>query len=190
MNVHGMLEPLNQAMMEDFSLPKRSAVQLQQLIINPIRLLPIPPRPVLVIMDGLDECEDFNTQRDILALIGQITIDPNVAIRFIITSRPEHQICDLFNKEPLFRTTRRLVLDEGYDTEADIEWYLREKFEEIYSRNKDIMPGVRTPWPSEYAMRMLVWRASGQFIYAPTVIRFVSSDTDFHTPKEKLSKSC
>jgi hypothetical protein len=34
---------------------------------------------------------------------------------------------------------------------------------------------------------MLVWRASGQFIYAATVIKFVDSDTDFHTPEEKLN---
>jgi len=92
-NVHGMVEPVDQAMMKDFSLPKRSAaVQLKRLIIEPIRLLPIPARPTIIIIDGLDECEDFNSQRDILTLIGQVTMDPNVAIRFIVASRPEHQI--------------------------------------------------------------------------------------------------
>jgi hypothetical protein len=45
-NVHGMLEPVDQAMMQDFSLPKRSAaVQLKRLIIEPIRLLPNPCSP-------------------------------------------------------------------------------------------------------------------------------------------------
>jgi hypothetical protein len=147
-NVHGMLEPVDQAMMRDFSLPKRSAaVQLKRLIIEPIRLLPIPARPTIIIIDGLDECEDFNSQRDILTLIGQVAMDPNVAIRFIIASRPEHQIGDMFNKEPLFSRTRRLVLDEGYDTAADIERYLRDKFEDIRSRNRDIMPDVKSPWP-------------------------------------------
>jgi len=42
-NVHGMLEPVDQAMMQDFSLPKSSvAVQLKRHIIEPIPLLPIP----------------------------------------------------------------------------------------------------------------------------------------------------
>jgi hypothetical protein len=109
----------------------------------PIPLVPL--RATIIIIDGLDECEDFNSQRDILALIGQVTMDPKVAIQFIIASRPEHQICEMFNKEPLFSSTRRLVLDEEYDTEADIEWYLQEAFEEIYSHNRDIMPGVRSP---------------------------------------------
>jgi hypothetical protein len=187
-NVHGMLEPVDQVMMQDFSLPNRSAaVQLKRLIVEPIRLLPIPARPTLIIIDGLDECEDFNSQRDILTLIGQVTMDPNVAIRFIIASRPEYQICDMFNKEPLFARTRRLVLDEGYNTAGDIERYLREKFEDIHLRNRDIMPDVKNPWPLKDDLQMLVWRASGQFIYAATVIKFVDSDTDLRTPEEKLN---
>jgi len=187
MNVHDMLEPVDQAMMRDFSLPKRSAaVQLKRLIIEPIRLLSIPTRPTIIIIDGLDECEAFDSQRDILTLIGQVALDPDVAIRFIIASRPEHQICDMFNKEPLFSKTCRLVLDEGYDTAADIERYLHEKFEDIHSRNRNIMPDVKSPWPLAGDLRELVWRASGQFIYAATVIKFVDSDMDFRTPEEKL----
>ena len=187
MNVDGMLEPVDRAVMQDFSLPKMSvSIQLKRLIIEPIRLLPIPLRSIIMIIDGLDECEDFNSQRDILTLIGQVTLDPDVAIRFIIASRPEHQICDMFNEEPLFSRIRRLVLDEGYNTAADVERYLREKFEDIHSRNRDIMPDVKSPWPLEYDLRQLVWRASGQFIYAATVIKFVNSDTDFRTPEEKL----
>jgi len=184
MNVDGMLEAVDRAVMQDFSLPKMSAsIQLKRLITEPIRLLPIPLRPIIIIIDGLDECEDFNSQRDILTLIGQVTLDPDVGIRFIIASRPEHQICDMFNKEPLFLRTHRLVLDEGYDTAADIERYLREKFEDIHSRNRDI---IKSPWPLPDRLRVLVWRASGQFIYAATVIKFVDSDMDFRTPEEKL----
>jgi len=187
-NVHGMLEHVDRAMMQDFSLPKRSAaVQLQRLIIEPIRLLPIPLRPIIIIIDGLDECEDFNSQRDILTLISQVAMDPDIAIQFIIASRPEHQICDLFNKVPLLLRTRLLVLDEEYNTTADIERYLREKFEDIHLRNRDIMPDAKSPWPLKDDLEMLVCRASGQFIYAATVIKFVDSDTDFHTPEEKLN---
>ena len=167
MNVHGLDELVDQVMVQDFSFPRRSAaVQLKRLIIEPIRLLPIPLRPIIIIIDGLDECEDFNSQRDILTLIGQVTTDPDIAIRFIIASRPEHQICDMFNKEPLFSRTRRLILDEGYDTAADIERYLRDKFEEIHLCNRDIMQDIKSPWPMANQLQELVWRASGQFIYA------------------------
>ena len=187
MNVDGMLEPVDRAVMQDFFLPKMAAaVQLKRLIIEPIQLLLITVRPTIIIIDGLDECEAFHSQRDILILISQVAMEPSVAIRFIIISRPEHQICDMFNKKPLFSKTRRLVLDEGYDTAVDIKRYLREKFEDIHSRNRDIMPDVRSPWPLGNDLWELVWRASGQFIYAATVIKFVDSEMDFRTPEEKL----
>ena len=91
MNVDDMLKPVDQAVIQDFSLPKMSAaVQLKRRITEPIRLLAIPPRLTIIIIDGLDECEDFNSQCDILTFIGQVTLDPDIGIRFIIASRPEH----------------------------------------------------------------------------------------------------
>jgi len=168
MNVDGMLEPVDRAVMQDFSLLKMSAaVQLKRLVIEPIRLLPIPLRPIIIIIDGLDECEDFNSQRDILTLIGQVTMDPDITIQFIIASRPEHQICDMFNKEPLFSRTRSLVLDKEYDTAADIEWYLCENFEEIYSCNRDIMPDIEHPWPMNGDLHQLVGEPLGNSFTQP-----------------------
>ena len=187
LNVPGMLEHVDRAMTQDFSLPKKSiAVQLKRLIIEPFKLLPPLPAFPIIIIDGLDECEDFDSQRAILSLIAQVAMDFDVVIRFIVASRPEYQICDIFNQEPLLSRTRRLVLDEAYDAAADIERYLQEKLGEIHARNKDIMPNVRSPWPCSHRLASLVSRASGQFIYAATVIKFVSSDTDFRTPEQRL----
>ena len=187
MSIYGMVGPIDWAMMQDFSLPTLSAAdQLKRLIIEPIRLLPIPLSPIIIIIDGLDECDGFDSQRDILTLIGQVTMDPSVAIRFIIASRPEHQVCIMFNKEPLFSRTRRLVLDEEYDSATDIQNYLMEKFKEIHLHNGDIMSATKSPWPSERVIQSLVYRASGQFVYAATVIKFVGADTDFLTPEEGL----
>jgi hypothetical protein len=187
LNVPGMLEHVDRAMIQDFSLPKKSiAIQLKRLIIEPFKLLPPLPAFPVIIIDGLDECEDFDSQRAILSLIAQVAMDFDVVIRFIVASRPEYQICDMFDKEPLFSRTRRLVLDEAYDAAADIELYLQEKFREIHAHNKDIMPNVRSPWPCSHLLAELVSRASGQFIYATTVIKFISSDMDFRTPEQRL----
>ena len=130
MNVPGMLEYVDRAMTRDISLTKKSAAgHLKRLIIEPIRQLPIPPRPIIIIIDGLDECEDFNAQRDILTLIAQVTTDPGVTIRFIISSRPENQIYEMFNKEPLVSRTRPLLLEDEpqYNIEAGIGRYSQAK---------------------------------------------------------------
>jgi hypothetical protein len=189
MNVPGMLEHIDRAMTQDFSLPKKSiAVQLKQLITEPFKLLPPLPALFIIIIDGLDECEDLDSQRAILSLIAQVAVDFDIAIRFIVASRPEYQICDMFDKEPLFSRTRRLVLDDEleYDSNADIKRYLQEKLREIHARNRDIMSNFRSPWPCVHQLDELVSRASGQFIYAATVIKFVGSDTDFRTPEHRL----
>ncbi|KAF8972255.1 hypothetical protein BDZ97DRAFT_1608478, partial [Flammula alnicola] len=62
MNVPGMREPINLAMAHDPTLPTKSiAVQLQSLIIQPFHQLPStstisPKTPMVVVIDGLDQC--------------------------------------------------------------------------------------------------------------------------------------
>ena len=182
-NVAGMRACINQAMEDDPALPMKSAsVQLQQLIIEPFMRLPAPrPSPVIVI-DGLDECDGSEAQRDILSLISQVSTIPEITIRFIIASRPEYQITYMFNKEPLLKITCRLVLDEDYESHSDIMMYLRDGFTQI--RERASMNLSQDPWPLESQLEKLAWRASGQFIYAATVLKFVGSD--FCDPEEHL----
>ena len=42
------------------------------------------------------------------------------------------------------------------------------------------------PWPSDILIRDLVKRASRRFIYAATVLKFVSGSSDFNNPDEQL----
>ena len=79
----------------------------QWLIIKPSKLIqPILPHPLIIIINGLDECEGHDLQRhNILKLVVQVLMDPHVPFRFIIVSHSEHQICTMFNEEPLLSTT-------------------------------------------------------------------------------------
>jgi len=173
-NVAGMREHINQTMEDNPALPMKSAaVQLQQLITEPFARLPIPrPSPVIII-DGLDECEGSEAQHDILSLISQVSTIPEITIRFIIASRPEYQITYMFNKEPVLKMARRLVLDEDYESLSDIMMYLRDGFTQIQARSD--MNWSQDPWPSDSQLSKVAWRASGQFIYAATVLKFVGS---------------
>ena len=87
-----MREHIEQAMMEDPALPMRSpAMQLQQLIINPFKLLSPPCSPLILIIDGLDECEGEESQDGFLALISQALEDPAVTIQFIVSGLQGHE---------------------------------------------------------------------------------------------------
>ncbi|KIM40594.1 hypothetical protein M413DRAFT_412590 [Hebeloma cylindrosporum] len=173
----GMREHVASAINWDPLLTKKNpACQLQTLIVEPMRLLPRTlPRPVVIIIDGLNECKGRNSQHKILQLIGEVAEDPTVHIRFIIASRPEHQICYMFCEEPLLSRTRPLDLDsEDYDTAADIELYVREQFQSLRESSRDVMPHFGGILPSEQELEELVEQlcAYRQFAYPGAVINF------------------
>ena len=83
--------------MTDPALPMRSpATQLQKFIIIPFKLLPTPCSSLILIIDGLDECEEEESQDAFLALISQVLEDPAVTIQFIVSGlQPGHEYCVL-----------------------------------------------------------------------------------------------
>ena len=80
--------------------------------------------------------------------------------------------------------TKRFVLDESFGPNQDIEKYLRDGFKSIYEQNSTLMGQVEQPWPGTGILDLLVQKASGQFIYASTVLKFVG--TEFYNPLSQL----
>jgi hypothetical protein len=88
------------AVRENPSILHRSlSVQLQSLIVEPC-LQNISGHALVVIIDGLDECQDENVQLEILHSIASVTRRAdNFPLRFFISSRPDSHIGDAF-REP------------------------------------------------------------------------------------------
>ena len=159
-------------------------VQLQTLIVDAFqRLSPLPQRSYLVIIDGLDECHDKETQQLILQLLCETITVHKLPLRFLIGSRPESHIRESFDQESLYTITRRVVLDDTFNPERDIQVFLQDGFAKICAKNS-IMSHVEQPWPREGIIDLLVQRSSGQFIYAATVLKFVGAD--FCSPTKQL----
>jgi hypothetical protein len=79
--------------------------------------------------------------------------------------------------------TTRIALDESYLPDRDIELFLTEKFQQITSTHR--MHAYIPPlWPTPEVLKQLVEKSSGQFIYASTVINYVSSIR--HKPHDRL----
>ncbi|KAF8972264.1 hypothetical protein BDZ97DRAFT_1607703, partial [Flammula alnicola] len=118
MNVPGMREPINLAMAHDPTLPTKSiAVQLQSLIIQPFQQLPLTSTtssktPMVVVIDGLDQCWGQETRRDILLLIADLASSVRqIPLRFLITSQSGPDICEVFQNYTLACMTRNIVID-------------------------------------------------------------------------------
>ncbi|PPQ87780.1 LOW QUALITY PROTEIN: hypothetical protein CVT25_008824 [Psilocybe cyanescens] len=134
------------------------------------------PFPNLIIIDGLDECNGADVQNTILNTISNALQQHRSALpfRFLIASRPEYHLTTSFSGAPLYTLAFRLALDDTYKPDKDIRVYLIDSFRDI--RKTHIMHDhLPDSWPSWEDIDKLVAKSSGQFIYAATIIRYVSS---------------
>ena len=159
---------------------KSLTIQFKSLIVEPLRQLVEagffnePNSRRLVIIDGLDECFDPKVQRNILEVLVKAQRQHRLPLIFLFASRPEQHISLAFNTTLLPIATTRIALDESYLPGDDIKLFLIDKFEEIKSTHR-LRRYIPPQWPPPNVLQQLVEKASGQFIYASTVINYVSS---------------
>ena len=139
--------------------------------------------PRIAIIDGLDECYDRQKQCEVLDVLSRILQNLPISFAVVIASRPEHHIRSAFDLGDLNKRSSRLSLDDSYNPDADIRKYLIDRFSRIREQHP-LRAYLPTPWPMEDVIDNLVAKASGQFIYASTVDRFISSMR--HKPSERL----
>jgi hypothetical protein len=186
LNLPYLRTPIDNAMQANPTLYSKSmVVQMRSLIIDSFRKLSsdVEHTPT-VIIDGLDECDSHETQKLILEIIYEAVAIHKIPLRFLIASRPEAHIREAFDRPTLRSITKRVVLDESFGPNQDIEKYLRDGFESIYDQNLTLMDQVVQPWPETRILDLLVQKASGQFIYASTVLKFVGAE--FYNPLSQL----
>ena len=73
------------------------------------------------IIDGLDEISDRGAQVKILQVVNNTFHVHNIPLIFLIASRPEQEISHTFRMEPLSMVTGRLLLDETFRPNDDIQ---------------------------------------------------------------------
>jgi len=173
------------------------SVQMKELILEPIRRVSTLNRflkwsrirsyPILIAIDGLDECADHGVQSNIIEIIGKAARDLHLPLRFLIASRPEPHILKAFNQLSAHLPEDRLStlsLTEDEYARRDIKLYLDKGFDEIQRDHPTILS---EDWPGLEVVAQLVDKASGQFVYAKTIIAYVASRAEcYHRPDERL----
>jgi len=175
-NIPWMRSPIESALCRDPTILDKSIdAQLRYLITEPFRRSS-PFHTPTVIIDGLDECDGHDSQILILSAISTAVFKDNVKLRFLIASRPERQISETFRTHPLRQLHLPITLVDDYETYEELKKHMRSGFDRIYERHSDSMFAVEKPWPSDGELKALARRASGQFLHASTVLRFVDAD--------------
>ncbi|KAJ3535448.1 hypothetical protein NMY22_g6485 [Coprinellus aureogranulatus] len=166
---------------------RRLREQCKTLLLRPFHLLrsALDQRsiPQVIILDGVDEIKaalsrnteligrqaDEADQLEVLSALLQAAQDPRFPFRILVVSRPERVIQEFFATQAN-HITRQLHLDKDYNADSDIALFLRAKLSRIRHRY-----GLPASWANDGVVEKLVNDASGQFVYADTVIRFLES---------------
>ncbi|KAJ7436605.1 hypothetical protein B0H11DRAFT_1754616, partial [Mycena galericulata] len=160
-------------------LDKVLPMQLQRLIIEPCRQMGSTPA-LVVIIDGLDDCKDPNIQQNILQLISHAVHEEQLPLRFLVASRPEPHIREIFSGA-LNGIHCPVNVKQSFE---DVRTYLLDEFARIHQEHRETMLIVPYPWPSQEIIGHLVRKSSGYFIYASTIVQFIG-DKSFR-PTERL----
>ncbi|KAF9067178.1 hypothetical protein BDP27DRAFT_1226351, partial [Rhodocollybia butyracea] len=98
--------PISQVVKHNPSILARSIkIQLQKLISEPCHMHP-NENPITILIDGLDECEGQDVHLEILRAIRYSFTEHSLPLRFIIASRPEAHIHEMF-ESPVYRGVYR-----------------------------------------------------------------------------------
>ncbi|KAF9260172.1 hypothetical protein L218DRAFT_1055205, partial [Marasmius fiardii PR-910] len=169
-------------------LTKKWEIQFQTLIAEPS--VQVNPKswshlPQLVIIDGVDECIRIESQERLLQMIQATT--PTLPLDFLIFSRPEPHICDIFHSNTFIPSPFHLSLgDFATEVRKDIEKYLCSEFSRIRKKHQCILLSQPASWPGDLIIQQLLDRATGQFIYATTVIKYIDIGKMPVTPMQRL----
>ncbi|KAF8166170.1 hypothetical protein BJ912DRAFT_1068046 [Pholiota molesta] len=114
------------------------ATQLQSLVVDPLKALAtsgffndLNPWVRLILIDGLDECDDPRMQSMILRALANMLRNEKLPLIFLIASRPEQHLTLTFNSSPLSGLWRSLVLNYHCKPDDDIRLFLKDSFQEI-----------------------------------------------------------
>lgn len=169
-----------------FLLEKTINVQFAELIEEPLKQLRNQYQELtegIVVIDGLDECDDRDAQCMIVEVIAASVLRQSTPFLWAFFSRPEPHIVAVFSSTRIDKICWQLTLPVSRDTDQDIEAYLRDGFRMIRARYN--LPASIT-WPSENNIRQLVHQSAGLFVYPVNIIRHITQSPGTLGPEQQL----
>lgn len=159
--------------------------QWNKLILQPLQTArdhQAAPRPILLVVDALDECDNQKDIRLILQLLAGTKDLTTLSLRIFVTSRPDIPI-RLGFREMSTIMYKDLVLHDVPRSVVDSDIYTFLKYELGQIRREYDLP---VNWPKEQELSLLVQKANCLFIYAATACLYIRAPRGI-SPKARLS---
>ncbi|KAJ2930468.1 hypothetical protein H1R20_g6621, partial [Candolleomyces eurysporus] len=153
-------------------------MQMQRLIYGPLKAAArrgpvgsLAGHPFLIVIDGLDECEDKDEVEDLIdGMLAFFEENPFIPLRIFIASRVEQHIRSRLD-------VPGVRLDDLVDhcSDDDITAFLNVLFQDARRRNPVIQAYVREhgDWPTPSEKQKLVEHIGRSFIFASAVFKFI-----------------
>ena len=130
-------------------------------------------RPVLVVLDALDECGSILGQEELSDLLKDDISTLPSNFRFLVTSRPEEGIFPLLSEASLHSyICQHVKLDHmSENSKEEAVFYIRHEFERLRREKRMIVKGS-LEW--DKIINKLGCAAKGLFIWATTAIKIIN----------------
>jgi hypothetical protein len=142
----------------------------------------------LIVLDALDDCEKSGEGREsLLTCLLDSVRAASFSVKILITSRPEESFEALLARPEISSAVLPFALHkdaEPAEIEADIRRYLQGGFRKISEARSDSGDEI---WPTRAQLSEIVRRSGQLFIYATTILRYVSDPDSLDSPRTRLS---
>jgi hypothetical protein len=178
---------LTQALADEPDLLSRSlGHQVIKLLVGAFDNLE-PPRPVILVLDALDECEADALGREggqLLPLLAQAVDASAPFVKLLVTSRLEPTIRKMFDEIQTSSSSGSKVL-RLHDIDRtivrnDIRQYL------VHSLRALAIISKADDWPTSSQLELLLDNADVLFIYAATIVRYIGHR--LYDPRKRLEQ--
>ena len=133
------------------------------------------PQLMVVVIDGLDECDDKVMIAEFIGIVAGTFRDRQFPLRFFFTSRVDEHIQKAFSAPLVVPVTYRLAL-QVFKTDEDIQIFFRARFSTIYQQKRRLMRNITPPWLSQSRiLDKLVERTSGSFVLRLHTCQFLAN---------------
>jgi len=148
--------------------------QIGSLLQRPLAALASESRPIVFVVDALDECSNERELAELLAAI--VTCKCAANVKFILTSRPETHILS----SPVADRSHNDILQLHTIGVGEVTEDIR-----LYISNAFITSPLAKPWYSDTEVEALATLSEGLFIFASTIIAYV---LEVQSVKGRLSR--
>ncbi|KAF9058280.1 hypothetical protein BJ165DRAFT_122102 [Panaeolus papilionaceus] len=158
--------------------------QVIKLIIEPLKALQLEMAdhgcttyvlPAILVIDGLDECKEEARQIQVLEALATLVSHQDVfPCSVFLTSRPEvairSWITNKQSEDP--QLLRSISLLDHCDSDHDIEIFMNDESAKI-KQSHPLKYLIPAGWPSPELVEEIIKRASGQFVFVATIIKYI-----------------